>query len=347
MKVLKEDIPNLERCIENDKVNLVGSMPIVMADAFYSSEKAQEEIDKEMEEHNKATEVKLNKVIGAEDQPVPDLPIKPKAVLDESLFEDINKDNMFMNVKDYLYDVLVDSLDNIAIQLHSDFNEYDADWCSEEPNKYSMKGLNRLEEAADYFANFLLTNYNKNESLVEDYNNARKYSDMLSDMIDNEIIDVNIVAEYFIDQSSEDDIKRFMILADLIDDEEDISETLFKDESLTEARKREDIDLFDQIYIELSVDSGHEDNKRKISRKEFKNSKRFRFDDEVGFNANDGPGAEKVPDSRNARVDYNKFILDCVDEEQLEFAKKVAEIYDVEFENNGLKAIITIPEEML
>ena len=93
MKIIKEDIANLERAIENDKVNVVGSMPLVMADAAVESEKKQNEISKEMEEHDKETKVELNKVIGAEKQPVPDLPVKAKSVLDESLFEDFDDED--------------------------------------------------------------------------------------------------------------------------------------------------------------------------------------------------------------------------------------------------------------
>lgn len=92
MKIINEDIANIERALDNEKINIVGSMPLVMADAVVASEKTQEAIDKEMEQHNKNTRVKLNKVVGAEKQPVPDLPEEAKSTLDESLFEDYAAD---------------------------------------------------------------------------------------------------------------------------------------------------------------------------------------------------------------------------------------------------------------
>ena len=130
---------------------------------------------------------------------------------------------------------------------------------------------------------------------------------------------------------------------------EDCRNKRLKEEKETKrgrGRPKEELDVYSQVYEELSSEIGLKGASRKISSKEFPNKKRFRFDDEVGFNANDGPGASKVPDSRNARTIDNKFILNCVDEEQLNFAKKVADVYGVEFENNGLKAVITVPEEM-
>lgn len=87
MKIIKEDIENLERYIGNAKVGVHTDLPIVMADAYEDSKKRQEEIDKEIEEKNKDN-VKLNKVIGAEKQPVPKLPEEAKVNLEESLFED-------------------------------------------------------------------------------------------------------------------------------------------------------------------------------------------------------------------------------------------------------------------
>lgn len=88
IKKLNEDIQNLERVMKSERVDAVGSMPITMLDAVEESEKVQDDIEKEMEEHSE--KVKLNKVIGAEKQPVPDMPEIPKLTLDESLFDDFD-----------------------------------------------------------------------------------------------------------------------------------------------------------------------------------------------------------------------------------------------------------------
>lgn len=140
MKVIKEDIANLERCIENDKVNIVGSMPITMADAFYDSQKKQKQIDDAMEET--IEENKDEKVIGAEKQPVPKKPEEPKATLEESLFEDYDS-----NIRHYS-DMLFDMIDEGAV----DAAEIAKDliyWCSEDDIKHYMRVNNLTSELMD------------------------------------------------------------------------------------------------------------------------------------------------------------------------------------------------------
>lgn len=110
MKIVKEDIDNLERYIGNSKVGVHAELPLIMADAYEESKKKKEEIDKEMEEKTKDN-VKLNKVIGAKNQPVPELPKKLKANLDESLFEDYT-------VR-YYSDLLRNKIENGAVDAKS------------------------------------------------------------------------------------------------------------------------------------------------------------------------------------------------------------------------------------
>lgn len=140
MKVIKEDIANLEKCIENDKVNIVGSMPITMADAFYDNQKKQKQIDDAMKETVK--ENKDEKVIGAKKQPVPKKPEEPKATLEESLFEDYDPD-----IRHYS-DMLFDMIDEGAV----DAAEIAKDliyWCSEESIKEYMRVNNLTSELMD------------------------------------------------------------------------------------------------------------------------------------------------------------------------------------------------------
>ena len=91
MKIIKENIDNLERCIENDRVDAVGSMPITMADALYASQKYDKRLEDVMDERDDVPE--LEKVVGAEKQPVPKMPEQPKVTLEESLFEDFEEDD--------------------------------------------------------------------------------------------------------------------------------------------------------------------------------------------------------------------------------------------------------------
>ena len=148
---LTEDLDNMERVTKGKNIDVHGDIPIVMADAVMTSEEADKAVEDELEEHNKKTNVKLNKVLGAEKQPVPKLPEMAKVTLDESLFED--------------------------------------------------------------------------------YGNVREYSDQLFDMIEEGLVDAKEIAQDLIYWCSEDDIKRFMEVRDLIWNEEDED----VDESLNEA----------------------------------------------------------------------------------------------------------------
>lgn len=159
MKIIKEDIANLERCIENDRVDAVGSMPITMADAFYQSQKNDEELEEQEKDAVKVPEPE--KVIGAEKQPVPKMPEEPKLNLEESLFEDYNSD-------------------------------------------------------------------------------VRHYSDMLFDMIEEDMVDAKQIAQSLIYWCSEDDIERFMEVNELIwdeDEEEEVEEEEIEEERLKEEKE--------------------------------------------------------------------------------------------------------------
>lgn len=67
------------------------------------------------------------------------------------------------------------------------------------------------------------------ESLFEDYGNVREYSDQLFDMIEEDMVDAKEIAKDLIYWCSEEDIKRFMEVRDLIwDEDEDIDESLYE-----------------------------------------------------------------------------------------------------------------------
>lgn len=149
MKIIKEDIENLERYIGNAKVGVHTDLPIVMADAYEDSKKRQEEIDKEIEEKNKDN-VKLNKVIGAEKQPVPKLPEEAKVNLEESLFEDYDSDvRHYSDMLFYMIEEEVVDAKQIAQSLIY--------WCSEDDIERFMR------------VNELIWEEDEDESLEESY----------------------------------------------------------------------------------------------------------------------------------------------------------------------------------
>lgn len=143
MKIVKEDIDNLERYIGNSKVGVHAELPLIMADAYEESKKKKEEIDKEMEEKTKDN-VKLNKVIGAKKQPVPELPKQLKANLEESLFEDYDSDSDVRHYSNMLIDMIEDGYvdaEYIATALIK--------WCSEDDIERFMQVNDLISDDED------------------------------------------------------------------------------------------------------------------------------------------------------------------------------------------------------
>lgn len=76
----------------------------------------------------------------------------------KKLNEEFTSDDLYQELIDAIYDRLENAVDNLAIVMSSEISDYDADYCSEEPNRSSMNGVNSLRKAAEYFAEFLLEN---------------------------------------------------------------------------------------------------------------------------------------------------------------------------------------------
>lgn len=110
--------------------------------------------------------------------------------------------------------------------------------------------------------------------------------------------------------------------------------------SLSEAK--EETDIWDDMYDELGMDNAHEARHRKISTSEMPNRERFRFDDEIEFDKNDGSDTSGHKDLRNAYPTDDGFKLICKNDKQKEFAKKVAKIYGQRYDENGNTIIIHI-----
>ena len=74
------------------------------------------------------------------------------------LNEAFTSDDLYQKLIDYIYGELEYAVDNLAIKAASDVEGYDADYCSEEPNQSSMTAYNKLRQAAEFFAEFLVKN---------------------------------------------------------------------------------------------------------------------------------------------------------------------------------------------
>ena len=215
MKVIKEDIENLERYIGNKRVDIHAELPLIMADAYSASKNTQDEIEKELKDSKKEPEIekKTNKVLGAEKQPVPKMPEEAKVALEESLFEDVFYPHRYA-------DVLTDMID-------------DGQFDYQDKLEALLKDIIYLVDDNE-LSRYLKKKGIYSESLKEDYSDVRHYSDMLFDMIEDGMVDATHIAQDLIYWCSEDDIERYMQVNDLIwedkeDDDEEIEEELLKE----------------------------------------------------------------------------------------------------------------------
>lgn len=108
-------------------------------------------------------------------------------------------------------------------------------------------------------------------------------------------------------------------------------------------------DLWESIEYELSADSFKNDStgnrRRKISSKDWPNRKRFRFDDENGFDSNDGKSTSVHIDCRNAKIEYDDddnpmFVLTPLSDEQKTMAYMVARLYGVDIKDTPSGKVI-------
>ena len=227
MKVVNEDIKNLERFIGNKNVEVHADLPLVMADAYNASKEAQKEIDKEMEEKQKTDAyVELNKVVGAEKQPVPDLPEEPKAVLDESLFEDFSEEEI--EIEDELKEDLQDErIKNVkeylekALSAVNSYLERTAETESLEEIKDETEVIDEAKKAEvrDLFTQVLddlsATNYNMKDK--------SKFPDMkLSDKYEDEDLGVAYRKDGFVDIDIRQDAKEKFDFAKAVADAYDV-----------------------------------------------------------------------------------------------------------------------------
>ena len=74
----------------------------------------------------------------------------------KKLNEDINFDDVYKKLTNYIYDILVDSLDNLIIRANSDVDEYDADWSPEDMTRSYIDGTKYLRKAAELYAQWMM-----------------------------------------------------------------------------------------------------------------------------------------------------------------------------------------------
>lgn len=188
MKIVKldENIKNLERVVDNQKINAVTEMNPVMSDAYEDSLETDEAIEKELKESDKL--VTEEPFLGAKNQPLPEDPVLPKVTLDESLFEDYD---LRCRIYDFLDEYEGDSDYNQKIEHVSDEFEmspdeaekYVQDWTlnSDKSDPEWSDTADQEEESVD---DFLFE-----ESLNEDANQRAAIYDDLVDYFDNWIND--------------------------------------------------------------------------------------------------------------------------------------------------------------
>lgn len=345
MKIIKEDIENLERYIGNAKVGVHTDLPIVMADAYEDSKKRQEEIDKELEEKDKDS-VELNKVIGAEEQPVPDLPEEPKVTLEEALFEDYEssldepiklQNERIKNAKIYIERAL--SIINTYIsRIDESLNESKA----EDPF-YVM-----LKIASDRF-DVLLDNMEKMENLSnyveeQEFLTLKDANQILHQIRGRYLFDDEEVAESLTEDTEED---RYYAALDIPKGPE---RKKVAAERRQEFLKKYDLEDRAQEWKDAKGKGDPEEEEDLFTRI---NDELFPYDMEevkLWTKFKDVPASKRYHDG-DIGTDYDGNILVWADEdEDFEFAKRVANAYGVDItepKQSGKHMIvkISIPEE--
>lgn len=188
MKIVKldENIKNLTRVVDNQKINAVTEMNPVMSDAYEDSLETDEAIEKELKESDKL--ITEEPFLGAKNQPLPEDPVLPKVTLDESLFEDCD---LKCRIYDFLDEQEGDSDYNQKIEDVSDefgmspdeAEQYVQDWTLN-TDKSDPEWSDTADQEEESVDDFLFE-----ESLNEDANQRSAIYDDLVDYFDNWIND--------------------------------------------------------------------------------------------------------------------------------------------------------------
>ena len=188
MKIVKldENIKNLTRVVDNQKINAVTEMNPVMSDAYEDSLETDEAIEKELKESDKL--LTEEPFLGAKNQPLPEDPVLPKVTLDESLFEDYD---LRCRIYDFLDEQEGDSDYNQKIEHVSDefgmspdeAEKYVQDWTLN-TDKSDSEWSDTADQEEESVDDFLFE-----ESLNEDANQRAAIYDDLVDYFDNWIND--------------------------------------------------------------------------------------------------------------------------------------------------------------
>ena len=286
--------------IDNFKdIKVTPVVDAVTADAIEQDKKTRKVFDE-------YTKVNKREFLGANKQPVPKKPVEPKVSLDEALFESYHSEPRYYTNKflEMLDDGLIDA---------NEMCEAFAKWLSDDDMHRFMKLYELNDDDEDY------------------HSESRYYTIKFLELIDEGLLDAEAMCEAFAKWLSEDDMERFMDVYELNDDE--------IEESLTEGRKAKPMihepsgetftdedrsggldkeinhDLWSTVYDELAP--GHPNVWGNTKFKDYVFSDRYTQD-------------QVFPEDDAISVYVEN-------EDQLEFAKKVADEFDLNYKvkNNG------------
>lgn len=299
MKIIKENIDNFE------DIKVTPVVDPVTADAIEQDKKTRKTFDE-------YTSVNKRTFLGAEKQPVPDEPVEPdagmKVSLDESLFESYHSEPRYYTIK------FLEMLDNGLLDAN-EMCEAFSKWLSEDDMQRFMD----------------IYELNDGEIDKEYHSEPRYYTIKFLEMLDDGLIDAYAMCEAFAKWLSEDDMQHFMEVYELIDDEVDESLNegrkakpmvhepsgeVFTDEDRSDGLDKEiNHDLWSTVYDELAP--GHPNVWGNTKFKDYVFSDRYTQD-------------QVFPEDDAISVYVEN-------EDQLEFAKKVADEFDLNYKvkNNG------------
>lgn len=261
MKIVKldENIKNLNRVVDNQKINAVTEMNPVMSDAYEDSLETDEAIEKELKESDKI--VTDEPFLGAKNQPLPEDPVLPKVTLDESLFEEsLNED---ANQRAAIYDDLVDYFDNwindtipTVPELVDAIPDYDGDWMIEIMTPEMNKAQDQYVKA---LANAAMTYYpdNVTEALDRSGEQRNDYFDFKQDVYD---AISNVCKKYnnLSHEDIEDSVDWFLNMYETDEDikveecmNEDARPEKKQGKGIHKVKEEEDEDLWSLVYTSL------------------------------------------------------------------------------------------------
>lgn len=245
---IQEALSNLDNMIEVDAV----ANPVTA--------QLKKDMKKKYDDFKEMTETDDN-YLGAKKQPVPKKVEVPKIELSETLFED-NMGNI-QQIKDcahnYIFDLLESDVEsNIALQVASECEQYDPEWCADIPAQTLDYARNRYIST---LVNDLFANAPVNESLKEDLtgkdlnNLTNDVYNALSDIVYKYEVELELPIDHIDISGAVDHFIRNFFLDD------DTDESLKEAFDINSTSRSKLIDAIDEFYREDVSNSFIIDNK--------------------------------------------------------------------------------------